>query len=75
MVLLDIGLPGLDGYEVCKRVRDLGMSDVRMVAMTGYGQEKDRQRAKAAGFDMHTVKPVQFAELRKMIAAELQPTG
>ena len=67
MVLLDIGLPGIDGYEVCRRVRELGLP-VRIVAMTGYGQEKDRQRAKAAGFDTHTVKPVQYDELRRLIA-------
>jgi CheY-like chemotaxis protein/two-component sensor histidine kinase len=66
-VLLDIGLPGLDGYEVCRRVRQLGLPDVRIVAMTGYGQEKDRQRAKAAGFDTHTVKPVQYDELRRLL--------
>ena len=67
-VLLDIGLPGLDGYEVCRRVRELGLPDVRIVAMTGYGQERDRQRAKAAGFDTHTVKPVQYDELRRLLA-------
>jgi signal transduction histidine kinase len=67
-VLLDIGLPGLDGYEVCRRVRELGLPDLRIVAMTGYGQEKDRLRAKAAGFDTHTVKPVQYDELRRLLA-------
>ena len=66
-VLLDIGLPGIDGYEVCRRVRELGLPDLTIVAMTGYGQEKDRQRAKAAGFDTHTVKPVQYDELRKIL--------
>lgn len=67
-VLLDIGLPGLDGYEVCRRVRALGLPDLRIVAMTGYGQERDRALAHAAGFDKHAVKPVDFTELRRLIA-------
>ena len=45
VVLLDIGLPGMDGYEVCRRVRQQGLSDALIIAMTGYGQERDRQRS------------------------------
>ena len=69
VVLLDIGLPGMDGYEVCRRFRagERG-HDLRIIAMTGYGLEQDRQRAKAAGFDVHTVKPVAFADLVKLLA-------
>lgn len=68
LVLLDIGLPGLDGYEVCRRFRASGMSDVRIIALTGYGLEQDVQRAKTAGFDVHTVKPVSYVELVKLLA-------
>ena len=61
VVLLDIGLPGLDGFEVAKRLRQQpGLSSVVLVAMTGYGQESDRQRSQEAGFDHHLVKPADF---------------
>jgi CheY-like chemotaxis protein len=69
VMLLDIGLPGMDGYEVCRRARAEGLSDTTIIAMTGYGQEKDRQRSSEAGFDGHTVKPVEMAELSRIIAA------
>jgi CheY-like chemotaxis protein/anti-sigma regulatory factor (Ser/Thr protein kinase) len=69
VVLLDIGLPGLDGYTVAGRIRALpGQEHVRLVAMTGYGQDADRQRAMAAGFADHLVKPVDFAALRLTLA-------
>jgi len=68
VVLLDIGLPGMDGYEVCRRVRQMG-DDVLIIAMTGYGQERDRQRSSEAGFDDHTVKPVEIEELSRLIAS------
>ena len=68
VVLLDIGLPGMDGYEVCRRLRAGGLTDARVIAMTGYGQDKDRQRAMEAGFDEHTVKPVEFEKLTKILA-------
>ncbi|HEY2774296.1 MAG TPA: response regulator [Candidatus Binatia bacterium] len=68
VVLLDIGLPGLDGYEVCRRMRQQGLTDTRIIAMTGYGQERDRELSREAGFDMHTVKPVKIDELLRMIA-------
>jgi len=67
VVLLDIGLPGMDGYEVCRRLRASGFEKTRIIAITGYGREQDRQRAKEAGFDVHTVKPVPFAELVKLL--------
>ncbi len=70
VVLLDIGLPGMDGYEVCRRLRAEGLTDTRVIAMTGYGQDKDRQRAMEAGFDEHTVKPVEFEKLTKILAGE-----
>jgi signal transduction histidine kinase len=70
VVLLDIGLPGMDGYEVCRRLRSAGFGGTRIIAMTGYGQDKDRQRAMEAGFDEHTVKPVEFGKLKALLAAE-----
>ena len=59
LVLCDIGLPGMDGVEVCRRVRSLTMaSHPVMVALTGWGMEADRKRTREAGFDHHLVKPV-----------------
>jgi CheY-like chemotaxis protein len=58
-VLLDVGLPGLDGYEVARRIRAEPTGALMwLVALTGYGQAGDRQRALEAGFDVHLVKPV-----------------
>jgi signal transduction histidine kinase len=67
IVLLDIGLPGMDGYEVCRRLRQQGLLDTRIIAMTGYGQDRDRRRADDAGFNNHTVKPVEIRELEKLL--------
>lgn len=59
-VLLDIGLPGMDGYEVAQRIRAHDeVKHTRLLAVSGYGQEADRQRSRAAGFDEHLVKPVE----------------
>jgi len=59
VVLMDIGMPGMDGYETCERMRAQDWSSgVRIVALTGWGQEEDRRKAKRAGFDQHLVKPV-----------------
>jgi signal transduction histidine kinase len=70
VVLLDIGLPGLDGYEVARRIRaDPQWSAVQLVAMTGYGQEGDRERSRAAGFAAHLVKPVEYPALQSVIRA------
>ena len=69
VVLLDIGLPEIDGYEVCRRLRQQGMVDTQIIAMTGYGQERDRQRSREAGFDAHTVKPVDIGEVMKLLAS------
>jgi PAS domain S-box-containing protein len=57
VVLLDIGLPGMNGYEVAQRLREVG-SPARLIALTGYGQPEDRERARQAGFHEHLVKPV-----------------
>ena len=58
VALIDVGLPGLDGYEVARRVRQAAKNSVRLVAVTGYGQPYDRTRAREAGFDLHLTKPV-----------------
>jgi CheY-like chemotaxis protein len=69
VVLLDIGLPGLNGYEVAKRVRqEPTLSGVVLVAITGYGQESDRRLAEQAGFDHHLVKPIDVARLEALLA-------
>lgn len=57
-VVLDIGLPGLDGYEVARRLRRTpSLAQVLLIALTGYGQDSDRERSREAGFDHHFVKP------------------
>jgi signal transduction histidine kinase/ActR/RegA family two-component response regulator len=69
VVLLDIGLPGLDGFEVAQRIRArLALDGVTLVALTGYGQDSDRQRALDVGFDYHLVKPADFGEIEKILA-------
>lgn len=73
VVLLDIGLPGMDGYELARALKaDPRLKDIRLVAMTGYGRDSDRARALAADFDEHLVKPVPaerlLAVLRSLIA-------
>jgi DNA-binding response OmpR family regulator len=67
-MLLDIGLPDIDGYELCRRMRQGGASNAFIVALTGYGQERDRQRSREAGFDAHMVKPVEFERLQELLA-------
>jgi len=74
VVLLDIGLPGMDGYEVCQRMRRQGLADAHIMALTGFGQARDRQRSQEAGFDAHVIKPVELGELLKLIAARRRPT-
>jgi PAS domain S-box-containing protein len=68
VVLLDIGLPRMDGYEVARRLRALdALGGVKLVAMTGYGGEEDRRRSREAGFDHHLVKPVDPGELQALL--------
>jgi two-component system CheB/CheR fusion protein len=68
LILLDIGLPGRDGYEVARLIRaQPALADTMIVALTGYGMEKDREQSKAAGFDEHIVKPVDFDRLRELL--------
>jgi CheY-like chemotaxis protein len=77
VVLLDIGLPGLDGYEVVRRIRSAPEPDLqkaRLIALTGYGRDVDIHRAREAGFDAHVVKPYDFNELEKLMVAPF-PSG
>lgn len=71
-ILLDIGLPGLNGYEVARRIRSSGLGDgTFLVAATGWGQEADKQLAMDAGFDSHLTKPVDFNMLQALLARHL----
>lgn len=71
LALLDIGLPGMDGYELAGHLRALnGIGDLRLIAVTGYGQHRDRQRSRAAGFETHLVKPVDFDALDRVLASQ-----
>jgi CheY-like chemotaxis protein len=67
VVLLDIGLPGMDGFEVARRIRQGATPVHRLVAMTGYGDDEDRRKAREAGFDGHLVKPVDPDLLQKTL--------
>ncbi|MET0287579.1 MAG: ATP-binding protein [Polyangiales bacterium] len=68
VAVLDIGLPGMDGYELARRLRQLpGFAHIKLVAVTGYGQASDKQRAHEAGFDEHLVKPVNLQALRGVL--------
>jgi len=67
IVLLDITLPGIDGYEVAKRVRQSPFGkNVMLVALTGWGQDQDKQRTSDSGFDQHWVKPVGLDKLKEI---------
>jgi CheY-like chemotaxis protein/two-component sensor histidine kinase len=69
VVLCDLGLPEMDGFEVAAALRgDPATASVRLVAVSGYGQEEDRRRSEEAGFDVHLTKPVDPAELQRMLA-------
>jgi CheY-like chemotaxis protein len=56
IVLCDVGMPGMDGYEVARRLRELRIEPMKLVALTGYGSDEDRERAHEAGFDVHVLK-------------------
>jgi CheY-like chemotaxis protein len=68
IAFLDVGLPGMDGYALCRELYALPRRP-KLVAVTGYGQLSDRERALAAGFDLHFVKPVRLHEVHAAIAA------
>jgi CheY-like chemotaxis protein len=67
-VFLDLGLPGMDGFEVCSQLKsEAGFEATRFIAVTGYAQEKDRARARAAGCELHIVKPADPLLLLKLL--------
>lgn len=73
VALLDIGLPGMDGYELARRLRRAPqLGDCLLVALTGYGREADRERSAEAGFSAHLLKPIDPAALRRILAAKRQ---
>jgi CheY-like chemotaxis protein len=76
VVLLDIGLPGMDGFDVARQIReDQGLSHLRIVAVTGYGQDEDRRRTQEAGFDFHLTKPVDPTQLDRLLSRTLSELG
>jgi CheY-like chemotaxis protein len=75
VLLVDIGLPGIDGYALARAVRDELGPDSYLVALTGYGQPDDRRRAAEAGFDIHLTKPVDISVLEQLLAALDRPKG
>jgi two-component system CheB/CheR fusion protein len=75
VVLCDLGLPGMDGYEVAARLRQLpDAADARLFAVSGYGQEEDLRRSREAGFERHLIKPVDFAELQRLLQERSKPS-
>ena len=76
VALLDIGMPKLNGYEVCRRIRQQAWGkSIVLFALTGWGQEDDQQRSLAAGFDAHLVKPVHFDELEALLVGVTAAKG
>jgi PAS domain S-box-containing protein len=73
-IVLDLGLPGLDGYKVAEQLRaDSNFHNTRLIALTGYGQADDRRRSNQVGFDQHLVKPVDFRDLSAAITGNSRP--
>jgi CheY-like chemotaxis protein len=69
VIVLDIGLPGMDGYELSRRIRaDPDLANTTLVALTGWGTEEDKQRAIEAGFNFHLTKPVEIAKVEAILA-------
>ena len=72
IVLLDIGMPEMDGYQVAKRIRgELGLADTLLVALTGYGEDRHRRLTREAGFDHHVTKPVDASKLEELLKLQL----
>ena len=75
LVLLDIGLPGMDGFEVVRQLRETpDLHALTIVAVTGYGRAEDRERCFTAGFNEHLTKPVDLAQLDRLLACNLTPS-
>ena len=74
VILLDIGMPLMNGYDVCRTIRKHAWGKgIFVVALTGWGQEEDRRKSQEAGFDSHMVKPVDIAALMKLLAGVGKP--
>jgi CheY-like chemotaxis protein len=75
-ILMEVGLPGLDGFEVARRLRQPGADpELLLVAVTGYGDEKNRRRSREVGFDCHLVKPVEPEVLQSLLATSHRAAG
>jgi CheY-like chemotaxis protein len=69
VILLDLGLPKISGYDVCRRIREKPWgSNVTVIALTGWGQDTDRRKTRDAGFDHHIVKPIEHSRLLELLA-------
>jgi CheY-like chemotaxis protein len=74
LILLDLGMPHMNGFEVARRIRASARhSDVRLIALTGWGQAADVERSRRAGFDQHVVKPLDIERLRDLLRAPDEP--
>ena len=74
MILLDIGLPKMNGFEACRAIREQpGGKDMVLLALTGWGQDEDRRKSQESGFDGHVVKPVDYADLMGLLTSLLPP--
>jgi CheY-like chemotaxis protein len=72
VIILDIGLPKLNGYDACRKIRANDWAEgVLIIALTGWGQEEDRRKSAAAGFDAHLVKPVDHSELMRLLSSKV----
>jgi len=73
VILMDIGMPRLDGYDACRRIREQPWGqDIVLIALTGWGQDEDMRKSRDAGFNHHLVKPVEPAMLEKLLGAGAQ---
>lgn len=69
VILMDIGMPGMSGHDVARHIREQPQfNNIKLVALTGWGQEEDRRLSKASGFDHHLTKPVNFKVLEDLLA-------
>jgi len=71
IAFLDIGLPGMDGFELAVKLREVpGLAGIRLVAVTGYGRDTDRRKTKVAGFDDHLVKPIDLQMVEALVVSQ-----